>query len=124
LPSGNTPMLVAYEAQLVSFWLAHPERIHGDMVMMYPVPTVYSKHVLVARDEAGRRLGEALDNDPELRSLIHEHGFRTGGDLKGPETWEKQGVHTPATLIDVIDPPAYEWLERMIQNIERQFPPA
>jgi hypothetical protein len=124
LGMGKTPMLVAYEAQMVSFWLAHPDRIHGEMVMMYPLPTVYSKHVLVARDEAGRRLGEALEHDPELQQLAHDHGFRTGGDIKGPELWEKKGIHTPATLIEVIDPPAYEWLEKMITSIERQFPPA
>jgi hypothetical protein len=122
LGMGNSPMLVAYESQMVSFWLAHPEQIHGDMVMMYPQPTVYSRHEIVPCDETGRQVGAAFAQDPALQGLAHEHGFRTGGDIKGPEVWEKRGIHVPATLIDVVDPPAQEWLESMIKGIERQFP--
>jgi hypothetical protein len=122
LGMGNTPLLVAYEAQMVAFWLKHPEQIHGEMVMIYPQPTVFSKHEVVPCDEIGQRVGEALTHDPALQALAHEHGFRTGGNVRGPEDWEKRGIHTPATLIDVVDPPAQEWLESMIVAIERQFP--
>jgi len=122
LGMGKTPMLVAYESQLVAFWLAHPERLHSDMVMMYPVPTVFSKHVLVPYDDKGRRLGEALERDPELQDLAHQFGFRTGGNTKGPEIWEQHGIHTPPTVVDVIDPPTHEWLEKMINGIEQKFP--
>ena len=122
LGMGKTPLLVAYESQLVAFWLAHPDRLHNDMVMLYPVPTVFSKHVLVPFDEKGRRLGDALEHDPELQDLAHQFGFRTGGNTMGPEVWEKQGIHTPATVVDVIDPPTHERLEEMIHGIEQKFP--
>ena len=122
LGMGKTPLLVAYESQLVAFWLAHPDRLHNDMVMLYPVPTVFSKHVLVPFDAKGRRLGDALEHDPQLQSLAHQYGFRTGGNTKGPEVWEKQGIHTPPTVVDVIDPPTHEWLEKMINGIEQKFP--
>lgn len=122
LGMGKTPLLVAYESQMVAFWLAHPERLHGDMVMLYPTPTVFSKHVLVPFNEKGRRLGEALEHDPELQELAHQYGFRTGGSIKGPEVWEKHGIHTPPTVVDVIDPPSHEWLEKMITGIEQKFP--
>ncbi len=122
LGMGKTPLLVAYEAQLVAFWLAHPERQHGDMVMLYPTPTVFSKHVIVPFNDKGRRLGMALERDPELQELAHEYGFRTGGSTKGPEVWEKHGIHTPPTVVDVVDPPSNEWLEKMISSIEQKFP--
>jgi hypothetical protein len=122
LGMGKTPLLVAYESQLVAFWLAHPERQHSDMVMLYPTPTVFSKHVLVPFNAKGRRLGEALERDPELQGLAHQYGFRTGGSTKGPELWEKHGIHTPATVVDVVDPPSNEWLEKMISGIEQKFP--
>ena len=122
LGMGKTPLLVAYESQLVAFWLAHPERQQGDMVMLYPTPTVFSKHVLVPFNEKGRRLGEALERDPELQALAHQYGFRTGGRTRGPELWEEHGIHTPTTVVDVIDPPSSEWLEKMIAGIEQQFP--
>jgi len=117
LGMGKAPLLVAYESQMVEFWLRHPDRVKSDMVLMYPRPTVFSKHVLVPFNERGRRLGEALERDPALQELAHEYGFRTGGDVKGPETWAKQGVKVPDVLVDVIDPPSHEWLERMIQGI-------
>jgi hypothetical protein len=122
LGMGKTPLLVVYESQLVAFWLAHPDRMQGDMVMMYPVPTVFSKHVLVPFNEKGRRLGEALEHDPKLQDLAHQFGFRTGGGVKGPELWEQHGIHTPPTIVDVIDPPTHEWLEKMIVGIEQKFP--
>jgi len=122
LGMGKTPLLVAYESQVVTFWLAHPERLHGDMVMLYPTPTVFSKHVLVPFNDKGRRLGEALEHDPALQELAHEYGFRTGGNTRGPELWEKHGIHTPPTVVDVIDPPSNEWLEKMITGIEQKFP--
>jgi len=122
LGMGKTPLLVAYESQVVTFWLAHPERLHGDMVMLYPTPTVFSKHVLVPFNDKGRRLGEALEHDPALQELAHEYGYRTGGNTRGPELWEKHGIHTPPTVVDVIDPPSNEWLEKMITGIEQKFP--
>ena len=121
LGMGKAPLLVAYESQMVEFWLKNPERLKADMVMLYPKPTVYSKHVLVPYTPAGARLGAALESDPALRELAHEYGYRTGGDTKGPETWEKRGVRVPAVLVDVIDPPSHEWLERMITGIEARF---
>lgn len=121
LGMGKAPLLVAYESQLVEFWLKHPDRLKSDMVMLYPRPTVYSKHVLVPATDAGTRLGAALEFDPELQRLAHDYGFRTGGAVKGPEEWARQGIKTPEVLVDVIDPPSYEWLERMIADIEGKF---
>jgi hypothetical protein len=119
---GKTPLLACYESQIVELLLSHPERLQrGDIVMLYPKPTVYSKHVLVPFNEKGRKLGEALENDAELRALAHELGFRTGGEQHGPELWRKRGVQVPDTLVDVIDPPSFAWLERMIQAIEAKF---
>ena len=121
LGMGKAPLLMAYESQLVEHWLKHPEALKGDMVVLYPKPTIYSKHVLVPYTPKGERLGQALESDPALRKLAHEYGFRTGGEVKGPETWRTQGIEVPATLVDVIDPPSQEWLESMIQNIEAQL---
>jgi len=121
LGMGKTPMLVAYEAQMVAFWLAHPDRLKDDMVILYPIPTVFSKHVVIPFNERGMQLGRLLERDPELQSLAHQYGFRTGGDVKGPEVWSQHGIHTPNTIVDVVDPPSYEWLEKMISGIEQKF---
>ncbi len=121
LGMGKAPLLMAYESQMVEFWLKHPNKIKSDMVLMYPKPTVFSKHVLVPYTPTGMRVGEALENDPALRTLANEYGFRTGGATRGPESWAQRGIAVPEVLVDVIDPPSHEWLERMIEAIETRF---
>jgi len=122
LGMGKAPLLVAYESQLIEFWLKHPDRVASDMVILYPRPTVFSKHVLVPYTPAGERVGQALESNEELQRLAHDYGYRTGGAVKGPEVWAKAGVKVPEVLVDVIDPPSYEWLERMIRDIESNYP--
>lgn len=121
LGMGKAPLLMAYESQMIEFWLRHPDKIRSDMVLLYPRPTVFSKHVLVPYTPAGVRLGEALENDAVLRTLAHEYGFRTAGNEKGPGLWKQRGIEAPEQLLDVIDPPSQEWLERMIVAIEARF---
>jgi hypothetical protein len=121
LGMGKAPLLLTYESQLIEFWLKHPDKLKSDMVLMYPRPTVFSKHVLVPYTPAGVRLGQALESDPKLRALAHEYGFRTGGSTKGPELWAQRGIQVPDVLVDVIEPPSQEWLEKMIQDIEARF---
>lgn len=121
LGMGKTPLLLAYESQFIEFRLAHPQRASDAMVLLYPRPTLYSKHVLVPMTAAGARLGELLDTDAGLQALMHAYGFRTAGDEHGPGVWQRHGVAVPATLVDVVDPPGGEWLERMIQGIEARY---
>lgn len=121
LGMGKAPLLVAYESQMIEFWLKNPKQAKGDMVILYPKPTVFAKHVLVPFTADAVRLGAALENNPKLRELAHEYGYRTGGEVKGPELWAERGIQVPAVLVDVIDPPSYEWLERLIQSIETKF---
>lgn len=121
LGMGKTPLLVAYESQMIEYWIKHPDKIDSEMVVLYPKPTVFSKHVLVPFTPAGDKLGAALEREPRLIELAHEYGYRTGGDTHGPEVWAKHGIHVPEVLVDVIDPPSQEWLERMTQAIEARF---
>ncbi len=121
LGMGKAPLLLAYESQMIEFWLKNPDKIKSDMVLLYPKPTVFSKHVLVPYTAAGSRLGVALDSDPALQALAHEYGYRTGGAEKGPGLWAQRGIRVPDVLVDVIDPPSQEWLEKMIQAVEARF---
>lgn len=121
LGMGKTPMLMAYESQLIEYWYRRPEHLKGDMVMIYPKPTVFSKHVFVPFNDKGARLGELLENDAELQSIAHEYGFRTGGETKGPEIWAARSIHVPDVLVDVIDPPSFEWMESLINAVEVKF---
>lgn len=119
LGMGKTPLLMAYESQMLAFWLQHPERKKDNMVLLYPKPTIFSKHVFVPFNAKAEQLGALLEKDAELQNIAHEYGFRTASD--DAAHWKKQGLQIPNDFVDVIDPPSQEWLERMIQQIDQQI---
>ncbi|MEO1368167.1 MAG: hypothetical protein AAFX50_13420, partial [Acidobacteriota bacterium] len=78
---GAKPIIVGYENQLIEFAIEHQE--HIDMLRqkirtLYPIPTVWSSHPIIALDGDCKRLIEAMQ-DAELQRLAWEqHGFRSG----------------------------------------------
>ena len=64
---GAKPLIAGYENQLLEFAVENPdtwEQIKGDIVMMYPTPTVWSSHGYIALDEAGTAgIDALLDED-------------------------------------------------------------
>ncbi len=118
---GKSPLVMIYEAQFLEYEIEHPSARNPDMVLLYPKPTIYTKHVLVPFDDKGAKLGALLATDPDLQRLAVEHGLRTADAEYARTFWAKNGVHAPRALIDVVDPPSYEILETMIRGIERRF---
>ena len=116
---GKTPMVMIYEAQFLAAQAAH--RTTGDMVLMYPTPTVLSKHTVVPLDAKGDQVGRLLSTDPELQQLAVKYGFRTADAASTSRYLAKQGVAAPPTLVDVIEPPTYENLEYLIGRIEQRL---
>ncbi len=81
---GAYPLAAGYENQLVEFAIADTEQwqsLEGrDIrpVVLYPEPTVYSSHVVLAMTDAGRRFIDAMQ-DRELQDIAWaQHGFRSG----------------------------------------------
>lgn len=78
---GAKPLIAGYENQLLEFAVQNPadwEQVKGDIVMLYPNPTVWSAHVFIALDENGALGVDAL-TDEEVQELAWKsHGFRTG----------------------------------------------
>jgi hypothetical protein len=111
---GRTPAALVYEAQFVATAPGPKPEISGDRVLLYPRPTVYSRHTLIpldGPDSPGHRVGQALRDDPELAQLAVEHGFRLErppGELAGNRP-------SPA---DVVEPPSFELLENMLSAFE------
>jgi hypothetical protein len=118
---GHSPMVMIYEAQFISQAALQDGSITPDMVLMYPEPTIFTKHVLIPFSENGQRLGEALMNDPELQQLAIEYGFRNNNTAYFRQFVADHNVTIPDQIIDVIEPPSYEVLEGMIQQIEAQY---
>jgi hypothetical protein len=116
---GKVPMVMIYEAQFLAAEAAH--RTSGDMVLMYPSPTVLSKHTLVPLDPNGDRVGRLLATDPELQQLAVRYGFRTADAATFSRYLAQQRVAAPPALVDVIEPPTYENLEYLIGRIEQRL---
>lgn len=107
------PLVWVYEAQYVGRELAGGVR--PDSELLYPSPTVLSKHTLVPLTDGGDRLGKLLTEDPELQRLAAKHGFRTGRFAA------VVGEKAPDTVPNSVDPPAFEIQEAMLDEIARRY---
>jgi hypothetical protein len=117
---GKAPLVLIYENQWIEFAASHANR-SADMVLMYPKPTLFTKHVLVPFTESGVRLGTALSTDPELLQLATELGYRTSSTDAFQKFVSSRRIPVATNLVDVIDPPSYEMLERLIVDIEQLY---
>ena len=118
---GKSPMVMIYESQFIQRAAAADGSITPEMVLVYPDPTIFSKHTFVGLTPNGIRLGDFLLNDPEMRSLATQYGFRTTDTAAFTKFVNDHSLAVPAGLINVIDPPTYETLEAMITRLEAAY---
>ena len=115
---GKDPMVMIYEAQFLAREAAKDKAItSGGRTMIYPSPTVYSKHTLVPLDTNGDAIGRLLMNDSKLQSLAIKYGFRTSDAAAFNKFLTDRGVTPPPPLVNVIDPPTYANLEALIAAV-------
>jgi hypothetical protein len=118
---GKSPLVMIYESQFVARAALHDGSIRPDMVLLYPRPTVLSKHTFVPLTADGDRLGRALTTDQKLRELETDYGFRTGDPGQFQKFASANRVAVEDTILDTVDPPSYEILEYMISRIEQAY---
>jgi hypothetical protein len=117
---GKAPLVMVYESQFLEYQSKRAQP-NPAMVLLYPQPTIFTKHTLVPFTEAGRRLGEVLATDPELQQMAVRYGYRTSDPAQFTRFLAEKKLAAPAVLVDVVDPPSYEMLEYMIKVIEKKF---
>jgi hypothetical protein len=118
---GKAPLVMIYESQFIEYALEHKNDRNPDMVLLYPKPTIYTKHTFVPINDRGDKLGHLLAEDEVLQQLAVEHGFRIQNVAYERDFWKKNGISVPDQLIDVVDPPSYEFLEVIITGVEHAF---
>ena len=118
---GAKPMVAGYESQLVEYWLQNPndrQNLKDNRRILYPDPTVWSSHPLIARTANGKRLLEAL-KDPEIQEIAWKaHGFRSGlaGIKSDPAVL--QGMSGVALdITSVMDTPAPHIFDRILNKL-------
>lgn len=117
---GANPMIVGYENQLTEFNLENPQ--YRDLLrkrirILYPRPTVWSNHPLIALTDSGVKLLNAL-KDPEIQKLAWEHhGFRSGlvGVQNDPSVLQVVGI--PAQIQNVVPMPTPQVMQKIIDSL-------
>ncbi|WP_087016892.1 hypothetical protein [Thaumasiovibrio subtropicus] len=118
---GKSPMVMIYEAQFIEELFKENSAITDDMVLLYPQPTIYSKHVLIPLSPEGEALGNALANDEDIQKVAVRYGMRPKNIALFNEYIAQSTFSAPSTLYNVIDPPSFEILEYMITRIEQDY---
>ncbi len=118
---GKAPMVMIYESQFLEYLGRQAGKPNPSMVLIYPKPTLFTKHVFVGISARGVKLGQLLESDPELQALAVEYGFRTNAQAPFLKAIADKKWPVPAVLVDVIDPPSFEVLEHMIAEIEKKY---
>ena len=126
LGMGASPIIAAYESNLIEYCLQNASEdsqkfIRDNVRTLYPSPTVWSSHPMLALTEGGQRLIEAL-RDPEVQRLGWEqHGFRTAvpGVANNPGVCNLPGV--PATIESVIPMPNPAVMTEIIEGLGGQL---
>ncbi|UOX85843.1 hypothetical protein MUY14_29200 [Amycolatopsis sp. FBCC-B4732] len=116
---GKTPLALIYESQFVDRVVRGDGSIRPDMRLLYTAPTVYSKHTLVPLNPDGDKVGQLLSTDPELGKLAATFGFRTTDPKLFAEV--AAPAHVPADLVDAVEPPSFETLERLLDAVGKQY---
>ncbi|MBE3595045.1 MAG: substrate-binding domain-containing protein [Candidatus Carbobacillus altaicus] len=115
---GDTPLVWAYEAQMVETLSRYGSRRGGDeLYLLYPSPTIWSNHVLISLSDGGNRLLTALLEDAFLQKKLNEYGFRNqyqNGDYF-LTYYRNKGLELPATFDDVATLPTYETMEKLLK---------
>jgi hypothetical protein len=114
---GRVPMAMVYEAQYLAEALSPDPVLPADARLLYPSPTIFSRHTLVPLTPEGDRVGALLTTDAQLIALAAEHGFRPTDPRPFAETVRNRGLPDPPALVDVVEPPSYDTLEWMLTSL-------
>ncbi|WP_433292195.1 hypothetical protein ACQPZQ_04115 [Pseudonocardia sp. CA-142604] len=114
---GRVPMALVYEAQYLAEALSADPVLPADARLLYPSPTIFSRHTLVPLTPEGDRIGALLTTDPQLIALAAEHGFRPTDPRPFAEMLRNRGLPEPPALVDVVEPPSYDTLESMLTSL-------
>jgi hypothetical protein len=114
---GKAPLVMIYEQQFLEYILSRPNP-NLDMVLLYPVPTILSKHTLVALSDNGVRFAQVMTTNPKISSIAQRYGFRAQDSSELFAAVEAKKLAIPRTVVDVIDPPSYDVLEKLITRID------
>lgn len=116
---GDKPLIIGYEAQLIEYSIENAQALaqrKEAVRILYPKPTVWSSHPLIALNDKGKKLIEALQDKDIQRLAWEKHGFRSAtganNDLKALKV---TGI--PETIETVVPMPSAHVMEAIIRKL-------
>jgi hypothetical protein len=116
---GKSPLVFIYESQFIEKFIKNT--IKPSMRLLYPTPTVFTKHIWVPLSPNGDKLGQLMSTDPDIQRIAARYGFRSSDINTFDNAVQQYKLPIKENLVDVIDPPSYDVLEAMIKLIEGRF---
>lgn len=117
---GAKPMIAGYENQMIEFAIENPNdwnMVKEQVAVLYPEPTVWSSHPLIALNEKGAKLIEAMQDEEIQKIAWEKHGFRTG--VNGTINTEIEGFYgIPKNINAVIQMPNPDTMQKIMDGIK------
>jgi hypothetical protein len=126
---GAYPLVVGYESQLLEWSITDPDRWQRirdgsgpKPVMLYPQPTVFSAHPLIAVTGASLPLIDAMQSEAFQNIAWSEHGFR--GPLGAVVTGSHgaSGLSVPETLTAIVPMPEAATMLALTDSLAAKSP--
>jgi hypothetical protein len=117
---GQYPMVAGYENQIIEFSILHKDfwpKINDKIKVLYPVPTVWSEHPMIALNKKAIVLLDALKDEDIQKIAWEEHGFRTGllGVQNDPKIIKVTGISE--SIRQTVPMPRAAIMERIINYL-------
>ncbi len=100
---GKAPLVLIYESQFVE--AKRDGKIRDTHFLLYPQPGLVLKHILVARSDAGKKLGDILANNPKAQLIAAKYGFRTNDANVFAKAMADNKLDAPE-LLNIADAPS------------------
>ena len=117
---GSKPLVAGYESQLIEFSKENPEiweNVKSRIVVLYPIPTVWSSHPFISLNNGANMVIEAL-RDKRLQEIAwKDHGFRTG--VAGSQIEDNLGLNIPATLDQIVEMPKSRIMIKLMDELSK-----
>lgn len=122
--AGTYPLVMGYESQIVEFALAHAgddalaNQLRDQVRILYPRPTVWAQHPLIARTENGEKLLDVLLGADAQRLAWEQHGFRSGaGETGDVLTSIPVSGQLSNDILSVMDMPNVATMKRLLDGL-------
>lgn len=114
---GKAPMIFVYESQMVELAVKNGG-LKDQMQILYPSPTIFSKHVMVSLSPNGEKLMNFLANNENVKKIAAKYGFRITGGNHLMDVAKTVNLSLPQTIVDVVEQPDLEVQDLLVNEVE------